>query len=973
MFRNFNFLSAIIFIAILISFNNAFAQPANDNCFGATLLTPSVTCIPITGTVANATQSLAGCAGTADDDVWYSFVATQTSLAVQVSGSAGFNPVIQVFSAGCSSLSSLTCANSSSSLNEIAVLNTLLVGVTYWIRVYHFAATVPTTPTFTICISPQPVMPNCAVSTPAGNTCADAALICDVNGYCGSTSAAYTPDGWPALSTAFCGSIENDSYIQFVANASTVSLNVWVTSSASNLGIQVLIFSTSACGGPVTAYTCVSPLAPSAAAQGITATGLIPGNTYYMMIDGFAGDVCNYVIGVNSGIQVSGQITTSATNVCLGNPVTLNASGGNGVYSWTPNPDLSATSGAVIIANPTSQGPHVYTMTTNSTNPFCPSTSISNITINAFAPPTPNAGIDDTVCLGNPIYLAGAQTSVANSMSWQTLTAGILPVPIVSFSPNFSNLNPTVTVNQPGLYQFVLRETNSVCGINRDTVRVLVVQQQQSVNTNSPSCFGLADGQITIVNPTATQYSFDNGITWGSNATLTGLASGNYTVCSRDYLGCSVCSSVTIVNPIPLQLSVSNDTTICENGSADLLASAIGGNAFLYHWDFTSNQANSQIVSPTINSQYIVYAENEFGCLSLPDTISISVLPGISGLISPNSSVCPGFASIINVSASGGNNGPYNFNWSSGQTNLGLASNQTFSPASPTTYVVTITDGCESTPLVLYSIIDVLPLPIPSISTLDTAICEPANFVVFNTTNPNFVDHLEWQVSNGEQFIDQESIQLNALSAGIYSIQLTVTTPQGCVDSAMFTNFLTVYPVPVAEFGYNPNPVKMFNPTVQLTNYSSNGVSYEWFITEGNPSYSQSQHVQTSFPDGEVGNYEVLLIATSEYGCIDTTTHIVLVLPEIILYVPNTFTPNTDEFNSQWEIHMEGLDIYNFELLVYNRWGQVVWESRNPDESWDGTYKGEIVQDGTYTWTIKGKDIYSDDMFTYNGYVNVLK
>jgi gliding motility-associated-like protein len=179
--------------------------------------------------------------------------------------------------------------------------------------------------------------------------------------------------------------------------------------------------------------------------------------------------------------------------------------------------------------------------------------------------------------------------------------------------------------------------------------------------------------------------------------------------------------------------------------------------------------------------------------------------------------------------------------------------------------------------------------------------------------------------------------------------------------------------MPVAEFGYSPNPVKMFNPTVQLINYSTNGVSYDWFITEGSPSYAQTLNVQTTFPDGEVGNYEVLLIATSEYGCIDTTTHIVLVLPEILLYVPNTFTPNTDEFNSQWEIYMEGMDIYNFELLVYNRWGEVVWESRNPAESWDGTYKGEIVQDGTYTWTIKGKDIYSDDMITYNGYVNVLK
>jgi gliding motility-associated-like protein len=822
-------------------------------------------------------------------------------------------------------------------------------------------------------VSQPAVLSACSSSAPAGNTCAQSALICDVSGYCGSTSAAYTADFWPELGTAFCGSIENNSFIQFVADAPIVSLNVWVTSSASNLGIQVLIFSATNCSGPVTTYTCVPQLLPTASFSPITATGLTPGNTYYMMIDGYAGDVCNYTIGVNSGIQVSGQVTASATNICLGSTVTLTASGGSGVYNWTASPDLSTLTGSSVLATPVTSGPHIYTMTTSSNNPLCPSASVSNITVNAFTPPMPNAGIDDTVCLGSPIFLFGTQTSLGNTMSWQTISAGIIPAPAVSFAPNFSSLTPTVTVNQPGLYQFILRETNIGCGMNRDTVRVLVVQPQQTVNVTPPSCFGQIDGQITIVSPSAVQYSFDNATTWVTNATLTGLSSGNYTVCSKNALGCTVCSSVTIVNPIPLQLSVSNDTIICENGSANLLATAIGGNTFLYHWDFTANEANSQNVSPTINSQYIVYAENEFGCLSLPDTISVSVLPGISGSISPNSTICPGFSSIITASASGGNDGPYNFSWSSGQSNSGLTSSHTLSPTSTTTYIITVTDGCESTPLALSSTITLLTLPIPLISTADIAVCEPAFFSILNITDPNFVDHLEWQVSNGQQFIDQESIQLDSLEAGIYSIQLIVTSPEGCIDSAMFTNFLTVYPMPVANFGYSPNPVKMFNPTVQLINYSTNGVSYEWFIAEGNPSYAQSQNVQTSFPDGEVGNYDVMLITTSEYGCIDTSTQIVIVLPEIIIYVPNTFTPNSDEFNQLWGIHMEGMDIYNFELLVYNRWGQVVWESRNPSETWDGVYQGELVKDGTYTWSIKAKDIYSDDMFTYSGYVNVLK
>lgn len=961
-------------ILVCLITTNVWAQPSNDNCFGATSLTPNATCVPINGTVANATQSLPGCSGTADDDVWYSFVANQTSLGVQVTGAAGFNPVIQIFSGGCSSSSSLICSNSSTGVTETASLTTFIVGITYWVRVYHFGATYPTNPTFTICVSPQAVMPNCGVSPPAGNTCAQATLICDVNGYCGSTAATYTADYWPSLSSAFCGSIENNSFIQFVANASTVSLNVWVTSSSSNLGIQVLVFSLSGgCGGTVTAHTCVSPLAPSSTASPVTVSGLVPGNTYYMMIDGYAGDVCNYVIGVNSGIQVSGQITTPTTNVCLGTPVTLTASGGNGVYTWNPSPDLNATTGSVVIATPTTQGAHTYTMTTNSSNVFCPSTSVSNITINAYAPPTPNAGIDDTVCFGNPINLFGTQTSTANTMSWQFLTTGITPTPTVNFAPNFSSLTPTVTVNQPGLYSFILRETNSVCGINRDTVRVLVVDPDQTLSYVAPSCFGLTDAEIHVDNPDATEYSFNNGITWQTDSLQTGFATGTYTVCSRDYLGCSVCSDIVILDPAPIDLEVSNDTLICENGIGTLEAQATGGITFLYHWDFTSNTLSTQLVEPMADSLFIVYAENENGCLSLPDTIEVSVRSGINGNISPNSSICPGYPTVIDVNASGGNNGPYTFSWSNGDIETGFSSDQTVNPAATSTYTVTITDGCESTPLILNTEVAVLPLPIPLISTLDSAICEPASFTLTSNTDASMVEHLFWSISDGQTYLDQESITTEMMPSGIYSVQLIVTTPEGCVDSTTFTNFLTVYSQPVADFNYNPNPVKMFNTEVNLTNYSSNGETYEWFIEEGSPSYSQQQHVITTFPDGITGEYDVMLITTSEFGCIDTAQQTVIVLPEIILYAPNTFTPDGDEFNQQWGIFMEGIDTYNFNLKIFNRWGQVIWESLDPAETWDGTYNGEIVQYGTYTWTIEAKDLVNDAKYNFNGHINVLR
>jgi gliding motility-associated-like protein len=99
----------------------------------------------------------------------------------------------------------------------------------------------------------------------------------------------------------------------------------------------------------------------------------------------------------------------------------------------------------------------------------------------------------------------------------------------------------------------------------------------------------------------------------------------------------------------------------------------------------------------------------------------------------------------------------------------------------------------------------------------------------------------------------------------------------------------------------------------------------------------------------------------------------VIVLPEVLLYAPNTFTPDDDEFNQDWGIYISGVDIYDFELLIFNRWGQIIWESHDPSATWDGTYNGEYVQQGTYTWTIEAKDLVNDNKYEFNGFINVLK
>jgi gliding motility-associated-like protein len=94
---------------------------------------------------------------------------------------------------------------------------------------------------------------------------------------------------------------------------------------------------------------------------------------------------------------------------------------------------------------------------------------------------------------------------------------------------------------------------------------------------------------------------------------------------------------------------------------------------------------------------------------------------------------------------------------------------------------------------------------------------------------------------------------------------------------------------------------------------------------------------------------------------------------DFVLWVPNSFTPNGDEFNNLLRAYAEGIDDYNFSFQIFNRWGELIWETKDIEQGWDGTYNGVVCQDGTYTWKIVVKDIYTDERRDFVGHVNLLK
>jgi len=207
---------------------------------------------------------------------------------------------------------------------------------------------------------------------------------------------------------------------------------------------------------------------------------------------------------------------------------------------------------------------------------------------------------------------------------------------------------------------------------------------------------------------------------------------------------------------------------------------------------------------------------------------------------------------------------------------------------------------------------------------------------------------------------------------------MEITSDEGCVYSQDFINYIEVFENPEANFSATAWSVSSADPEVDLTDLSSSDVvNWEWYFgSEVTPSTSNDQNPTIRFPEFEVNDYEIVLKVTNENSCIDSITKIINVVGDVFLYAPNAFTPDHDQYNQGWRVYITGIDIYDFHLTIFNRWGEIVWESYNPEAVWYGTY-GEassgLVQDGTYIWSISTKDMQTDKVYKFNGAVTILK
>lgn len=594
-------------------------------------------------------------------------------------------------------------------------------------------------------------------------------------------------------------------------------------------------------------------------------------------------------------------------------------------------------------------------------------------TITVVDPPQPNAGPDQTVCFGTPIQLNGTITYPTDAKSWNFFNLNIVPTPSVSFSPNFSSLNPTVTVDQPGTYGFVLRETNPTCGIRRDTVMVTVKKMDVSETLQHPSCAANADGSISLTGTGAVQYSFDGGNTYVNNATMNNLAAGTYNVCTKDNLGCMACKNVTLVAPPPIDLTLSNDTIICQNGTATVLAQSSSSGMF-YTWSHTSNTSGLQNISPTVAQWYYVQGTHgTTGCQTSLDSVYVDLYPPISGVQTPSASACPGYPVTLDASATGGIGAPYTFSWSNSQTQSGSQASTTYIPQGTGNLILTVTDACESSPFVISSPITVHPVPQPSFTVDTTMKCEPAPFELVITSPSSSYVSSEWNIHNFDPVPNQDTVLTPRLRAGQYNVQLILTNTEGCIDSVTYTQYLRPQKLPDARFLFTPAMPSMFNTKVSFENISSDATDFIWRMPGGTPNVSTLENAQTIYPDGIVDKYPVELVAISNFGCRDSISEIVEIISEVILFTPNSFTPDNDQHNPVWRPVIEGIDLLEYELVVYNRWGEMIWKTQDKEIGWDGTVNNRPAPSDIYMWSVKAKGLLDRKPYIFNGSLNLMR
>ncbi len=873
--------------SITISASCGLAPPSNDGPCSAVDITPEPMCNPQTYDNSFATESGIpdpGCANYNGADLWFTATVPSSGTLYIETGAGGVTEAgMGIYTSSTDDCNNLVLSQCIDNGNMPSVtLNSLTPGDIIWIRIWENGG--DNNGTFEICITNSDGPPSCVTSTPASDECGSATMICNLDGYCGNTSASYTA-GSNDPTSIFCGSIENSSWISFIAGATDATLYVWTSNCANNDGIQMEIYDSPDCVNYSSVSECISPGVVQDFS--ITATGLVVGQIYYLMIDGFGGDVCDYIVSAGEGVMTATAIVaetgTNTASICSG-CVHLEASGGT-AYQWSPAASLDDPNSATPLACPTATT--TYTVTVTGGNPNCPSNATATTTVNIEANFSTAITTTELACHNdaNASITATITNSGASSVFSYEWSNGDATGMIADTTYTISNLSA-------GEYSVTITEELGCSSVHTITI-ANPPALSMAFSTISEYC-GMVDAQITAnVSNGTLPFNFSwtdsgGGVTNGNSNSVNNpiiiqnIEAGNYTVSVTDSNNCVISNTVAVNDSgsVTAGFNINNDQCL-EGNSFDFTNTSTVTNGIVYN----IISPNSTLYSVNGTPDYSGFTANLAGIWTITQNISSgSCIDATTSTFEvfeePTLSethidiTCNAFSDAV-INANSTVSGVYEMLSGNGSFTGSQASNLSIGTY---TFMVTTANGCDDT--------------------LTVTLTEPESFILSTTsTDLNCYNNCDgtanvtvesggtepyaydWGIAGNTQEIEN-------LCAGSYTV--TITDFNSCTAETTVTinqpSELTIstQTTPASCFGYNNGgamtnanggtPLYSYlwsngNTTENNINLSSN--NYSVTVTDANGCTAINNNIQVDQPN------EVILALEYEPSiCIGQTAEI---------------------------------------------------------------------------------------------------
>lgn len=626
----------------------------------------------------------------------------------------------------------------------------------------------------------------------------------------------------------------------------------------------------------------------------LEATSDEPGTVIYTITptaDGCAGELLDVIITVD---PIPNPIISGNDTYCDGEPAVL-TTGNFASYEWSTG-STSQTTEAVEADNPITVSVTTENGCSGSSDPFEVSES-ENVTFSETI----------SICSGESALIHGeeqnapgvyeASFDAGGCDSTATITLEVFPLPEiqVTANPPVACSGETITLTATGAesYSWSTGEATASIEVALDETTTFTVEA-----TSSEGCISTDEITIEVGDPDAS-FAFNTNEFCITNSnpvpSITGTTGGVFTISGNG-----------VIDP--------------ASGQVDLLSSGVGSFEVTY------------TIPPPCDASL---------------TLTIEIIDGGVGETVSGGSFCPN-EGIVFLSVNGDEG-----EWSG----TGIVDEFTgaFDPsiAGPGFFEISFTStvGCI-TNTVEVTVEDEI---IPAFVFEPEGACVPAT-IEFSVLNPSteYVS-AQWLIPGGSLATSPQA-EITFQQPGLFDVTLELVSTSGCVFTTTQENALNITAQPTASFTASPQPTDLYNTTIEFFDQSGNGiVQWDWQFDPFNAlGTSSEQDPVFTFPPGQPGEYPVTLQVIDENGCVGEVTRIVLIRDDFNIFVPNAFTPDNDGVNDVFFIRATDLDPDRFSLQIFNRWGEVVFETDDPEQVWDGSVRGgtHYVQNDVYVWRI---------------------